>query len=106
MDDRSLVHDVGDVGHVHCERRVLLDEQDRDAVLAQLTNQAAHFGDNRGRESLRRFVHDEQRRVCDQRARDREHLLLAAAQVVPAMMTSLGKARKEPEHTVDTPRLP
>ena len=103
MDDGSLVHDVGDVGHVDGERGVLLDEQDGRAFLAQLTNQSGHFGDQRGRQSLGRFVHDEQRRVGDQRSRNSEHLLFAAAQVVASVMASLREPGKERKDTIDVP---
>src|SRR5688500_803337 len=93
--DSSLAHDVRMIGDGDGKRRVLLDEQNRDAFALQPPDQRGHFADDGGRKSLRRLVHDQQRRIGDERARDRQHLLFPAAELVPAMMAPRGKSRKK-----------
>ena len=46
---------------------------------------AATCCDDHGRQPLRGLVHDEELRVEEQRARDREHLLLAAGELGTAV---------------------
>ena len=51
--------------------------------------------DDRRREALGRLVHDQQPRVEQQRAADREHLLLAAGELRAAVPAALGEAREQ-----------
>ena len=55
-------------------------------------------------EALRRLVHDHEHRIGHQRATDREHLLLAAAQLVAPVMPALLEPREQLEHTADAGR--
>ena len=85
---------------------VLLDEEDRQAFgvdLAQLAKDVLH--DDR-RQPHRRLVEQQQAGPCEQRATDREHLLLAAGEVAGQPVDALGEPRKEREHTLQIARDP
>ncbi len=56
-----------------------------------------------GREPLGRLVHDQELRVQEQRAGDREHLLLAAGELRARDALALGEAREELVDPVDRP---
>src|SRR5205823_5698906 len=60
--------------------RALLDEQDRHAALADLAERLEQALDDGRREPERRLVEQEHVRACDERACDRELLLLAAGE--------------------------
>ena len=51
--------------------------------------------DDDRRQAFERLVHQQQRRVAHQRAADRQHLLLAARQLVAAVAPPLGQRREE-----------
>jgi hypothetical protein len=55
----------------------------------------------RRRETERRLVEHEQPRAADERARERHHLLLAAAHGAGQLRPTLAEPRKEREHPVD-----
>ena len=59
---------------------VLLDEQHRRAAAPDLRDRLEHLVDEDGREAERRLVEEQQPRLGDERAGDRELLLLAAGQ--------------------------
>src|SRR6185369_4149457 len=75
----ALLEDDGAVGDEAGEVEVLLREQDRHAFLLQRDDHARHLLDDQRRDAFRRLVEEDEVRVAHQRARDREHLLLAAA---------------------------
>ena len=54
-----------------------------------------------GRQAERGLVEQQQPRPADQRARDRHHLLLAAAQQAGRLLEALGDAREQLEHLVE-----
>src|SRR5213592_4295891 len=104
MDDLAAVEDDRVVRDRQDLLRVLLDDDRREAfVQDQPLDRAQQFLDDDRRESLERLVEEEQLRVEDERARDREHLLLAARQLVAEVGLSLLEAR---EHLVDAARRP
>ncbi len=76
-------------------------EQDGDALVleASCTSRSSCSIDGR-REPLGRLVHDQELRIEQQRATDREHLLLAAGELRSAVPLPLGKAREELVHTL------
>src|SRR5919108_4168775 len=76
--DHALLHDVDAVGDAERERHVLLDEQDRDAVLVQHLNDVADLRDHARHQPLGRLVEQDDARLEHHRPRDGEHLLLAA----------------------------
>ncbi len=59
--------------------------------------------DDERREAFGRLVEDQQARVGHQRAADREHLLLAARELLAAVAEPLGQAREGREHAVERP---
>jgi len=59
----AAVEDVGAIGDFEREQRVLLDQQDRDAVRLQLAEDAVDLLDDERAETLRRFVDEQQARI-------------------------------------------
>ena len=57
--------------------------------------------DDQRRQAQRRLVEQEQARAAHQRARDREHLLLAAGERAAALVDALLEARKQREYAFE-----
>src|SRR5262245_55146641 len=76
--DLPLLEHVHAVGEIEREPDVLLGEQDRQPMGFELPDLLLQVLDDERREPLRRLVEQKQLRITHQRARDREHLLLAA----------------------------
>src|SRR5689334_6173813 len=79
MDDTALVEDDDVVCEPPDDAEVLLDEQDRRQLREPLEH-ARDVGDERRRKALRRLVDEQQPVVVQERAGDRDHLLLAAGE--------------------------
>src|SRR3954447_18266832 len=101
---RPLDHDAADLEDVRPLRRaqreagVLLDDEHRDAVLgAQPLERAEDLPDHERRQPEGRLVEEEKPRPRHQRAAEREHLLLAAAQRPCLLVAPLLEAREEVE---------
>src|SRR5579884_2960972 len=103
VDDAPAVEHVGAVGEAQREQRVLLDEHDGDPRLLELGQDPIDVLDDERREPLRRLVDQEQPRVGDQRAADREHLLLAAREAPRAARAQLAELRQLLEDARDRP---
>ena len=90
--DAAVHHHVDGVGDLDRDAEVLLDEQHRDLALGgeRFEHGRNLLHDDR-REALGRLVHHQQLRVEEQRARNREHLLLAARELSPAISSSFQK---------------
>ena len=74
---------------------ILLDHEHRHvAVLAEAHQHLLDLGDDDRRQSLGRLVHDQKLRIGQKRARDRQHLLLAAGELTAAMVLAFGQARE------------
>ncbi len=73
------------------------------ALLAEAHQHLLDLGDDDGREAFGRLVHDQQLRVGQQRARDRQHLLLAAGELAAAIVLALGEAREGVVDALDGP---
>ena len=91
--DAAVDHD----GDVFRNRRrhpdILLDDQHRHvAFLAEAHEHFLDLGDDDGCETFGRLVHDQQMRIGQKRARDREHLLLAAGKLAAAVILPFGQA--------------
>ena len=97
--DAAALDDGGAVGDAEDLLRVLLDQDRREAFLADdaLERREQLLDDDR-REAFERLVEQDDARVEDQRAADREHLLLAAGELVAEIAPPLGEPR---EHRVD-----
>ena len=76
-----VAQDVGAVGELDRTGRVLLHEQDRDALLAQLVKCIENRVDHDGREAERGLVEQQQPGPGEERPRDRQLLLLPAREV-------------------------
>ena len=109
--DRALINDMPIVENVaalrHGERGsdVLLDDDDR----LPLFREAPAYGqevphDDRG-QTLERLVQQDDLRIADQRASDRQHLLLAAGKVRAAAPAALGEPRKHVVDALDGPPI-
>ena len=91
--DAPVHHHVDGVGDLDRDAEVLLDQQHRDLALGgeRLQHRRDLLDDHR-REALGRLVHHQQLRVEEQRARDREHLLLAAGELGAAVSSCSRRA--------------
>src|SRR5690606_17393533 len=92
--DRPRTHEQQPIGQSLDESPVLLDHEDRKAALERREGLGEAANDDR-REPLRRFVQHQHLRAQQQRARDRQHLLLAAAERSAELVGSFREARKE-----------
>ena len=105
--DPAIDHHRDGVGNAQGDAKVLLDQQDRDVPLRhQRSEHRLELFDDDRREPLRRFIHDQQPRIEEQRPRDRQHLLLAAGQLRSAVTLALGQPRKGLVDTLDGPLAP
>src|SRR5437879_4751832 len=83
-DDRALIHDEDALPDPRGEPKVLLDEEERESGRAHLREYFADLLHELRCETLRRLVEEKHRRISHERARDGEHLLLAARELVAA----------------------
>ena len=86
---------VGPVGERDRALRALLDEQDRDAAVADLRERREDRVDEGRREAERRLVEEEHVGRGDERAADRELLLLAAGERAGLAVAEVGEHREE-----------
>src|SRR4051812_47338531 len=93
------------LGHRGRHGQVLLDHEDRQAVAREPLERLDQHLDDRRREPLGRLVHDQEPRVGEQRAADREHLLLAAGELHPAVPAPLGQTWEQLVHGIRRPAL-
>ena len=101
--DGALAHDVGVVGHAHGHAEVLLHQQDRLPGRLEPLDDPEDLVDDHRRQTLRRLVEEQQVGVGHERAGDREHLLLAAAQEVALVLAPLGQLGEDLEHLLERP---
>src|SRR3982074_1818304 len=90
--DTSLVHDIAALSHGTDHVEILLDENDGAVGLAiQVDDGAGDILDNRWLDAFRWLVEQDQRRVTDHDAPDRQLLLLAAGQRSGLLGAPLGE---------------
>src|SRR5580704_178501 len=77
VDDLPVLDDIMAVGEGRGEAEILLDQEDREALMFQLADQPANLLDDDRRQALGRLVEHQQRRAGAQHSADRQHLLLA-----------------------------
>ncbi len=99
----SLLDDGMAVGELRQRADMLVDDEDRLALGLEPREAFPDLGAHQRREPLRRLVEDEQLRIGHQRAADRQHLLLAAGELIAHVALALGKLRKEIEHARKRP---
>ena len=94
MRPRSMTS--ADCGQRQRDVGVLLDQDEGVGAFAgHAADGPAEFLDDDRREAFERLVEQQQRRIGHQRARDRQHLLLAAGELIAEIAPSLGKAGKQ-----------
>src|SRR5438132_1691258 len=100
--DRAVDHDIAAMSELERMKGVLLDQEDRDPVARV---EVAHDGKNllrdQRRETERGLVEQQETRPSHERARDREHLLLAARERASALVAPFGEPRKEREDAIE-----
>ena len=74
---------------------MLVDQQDRLTFALEPREAGPDLGADQRRQAFGRLIENEQLRIGHQRAADREHLLLAAGELVAHVGAPLGKAREE-----------
>ena len=94
---------MSDIRQLDGEGGILLRQQDGGTFSLSRLMIAAHFGNQHGRQALRRLVHDEEGGTRHQRPRNGEHLLLAAAQFVAAVRAAFREAGKHRKHGSRSP---
>ena len=101
FDPAAGAHHVGAVGHLDRARSVLLDQEDRHALILQLLENLEHPVDEQRCETERRFVEEQEPRSCEQRTRDRELLLLTARQLRAGAIEVATEGGKALAHLLD-----
>ena len=100
----AIDHDRDVLGDRGGDADILLDHEHRHvAVFAEAHQHFLDLGDDDRRQPFGRLVHDEQLRVGQKRARDRQHLLFAARELAAAMVLAFGKAGKRLVDAIDGP---
>jgi DNA-binding NarL/FixJ family response regulator len=99
--DAPRAHDVGPVGERDRARDVLLHEQDGHTVLSDLADRLEEAIDELRSKSQRRLVEQEQPRLREQRAGDRQLLLLASGQRARRPPERFPEDREAPEHVLE-----
>src|SRR6185369_11607519 len=105
VDDAAVVHHCDAVAERLRDGEVLLDEEDRRLRALQLPQRRDQVLHDRRREPLARLVDQQQPPRLDDRARDREHLLLSARELACRMEPELLQRREEPEQPVEPRRV-
>src|SRR5215510_2254353 len=103
VDDRALAHEVDVVGDAQGEGEVLLHDQDGRAAGLEPAEDAPELAHQEGGQALGGLVHHQDVGVADQRAPARQHLLLAAGELVAAVVDPLAQPREEIEHPAEAP---
>src|SRR5215472_4668146 len=99
--DPPALHDVVPVGDGSREPEVLLDQQDREALLLELADGAADLLHDHRRESLGRLVEHEELRAGAEDPPDGEHLLLAAGELGALAVQALLQIGEQLEDLLD-----
>src|SRR5271166_5792855 len=97
MDDKAVVHDANLVADLTGDAKILLDHEDRDPGRLDLVEAGDERADDRRREALGRLVDQEELARLDDRACDRQHLLLPARERPGARQPEFLQSRKEAE---------
>src|SRR6185503_15597814 len=99
----SLFQHVVAVRYLGQRLHVLVDDEDRETLALELSDRAVDLGADQRREAFCRFVQDEEARVGHQCPGNREHLLLAARELIAVVAPPRFEVRKELEHPLERP---
>ena len=103
-DDLALVEHDGALGELERDVDLLLDEQHRDPAFAPKPHQRrGERVDDHRRQSLERLVEQQELGIAGERAAHRQHLLLAARELVAVIAPPLGEAREEIVDALERP---
>src|SRR5579884_3696255 len=103
----ALAHDLAGFHHIAVGRRlergarILFDQEDRDAELAQERNDAEDLLHDQRRKAETGLVEHQQRRPAHQRAREGEHLPFPSRERPGVLVAAFPEARKTVEHLLD-----
>src|ERR1700716_962576 len=95
VSDEPFFDDVDARRGVERQRYVLLDQQNRDALIAQHLDDLADLRHHSGHQPFGRLVEQDDLRLEHHRAGDRQHLLLASRQRTAGLAAALGQDREE-----------
>ena len=95
MHDAPVLDHIGAVGGAQDVVHVLLDDQDGEIEVAQIAHELEQQVHIERRQALGRLVEQEDARLRHQRAADRQHLLLAAAERARHLGAALGQHRQQ-----------
>src|SRR5258706_7413533 len=101
--DPAGIQDDDIIGETERELGVLLDEQDRLALLLQPGDGAPDLCDDQRRKSLRGLVHQQHAWIAHQGTSDRQHLLLAAGKRTRHLLEAFLELREQSEHARQGP---
>src|SRR4051812_5192108 len=99
---RTALQDHGAVGEREREIEVVIDDHHPDLV-AQAVERLEQLLGDRGRQALERLIEQQQPHVARESARDRDHLLLAAGEIIGGRVPALRKARENPHDALIIP---
>ena len=85
------------------QRQVLLHQQDRQPAPLELRDHPPHLAHQQRRQAFGRLVHQQQVGIGHERPADRQHLLLAARELVGAIGRPLAQPRKQSIHLLEAP---
>ncbi len=83
------------VGDADQRADILVDHQNGEAAFLEPRQAAPDFGADQRRQAFGRLVENQQPRIGHQRAADRQHLLLAAGQLIAHAVGAFGEPRKQ-----------
>ena len=101
VDDPPVLDDVVAVGEGRGKVEILLDQEDREALLLQPADHPADLLDDDRRQTLGRLVEQQQGRAGAQHPADRQHLLLAAGELGALAAAALPQVREDRIDLVD-----
>src|SRR4030095_9378937 len=101
----ALLEDVDPVAELAHEVDVLLGDEHRQPGTPEPSELRGEHLDAQGRQAFRRLVQEQERRVPHQRARDREHLLLAPGKPAGRPVSQRLEMREQVEDAIRRPRL-
>src|SRR5258705_4632239 len=91
------------IGERRERREVFVNDDRGDSGLAHGLNDSPDFSSDEWGKAFGRLVQDQQRGIGHERSSDREHLLLAAGELLAAMRESLGESWKSVKNTIECP---